>query len=91
MGYQDLGGPTPINYRPDDDSAMLAIGDALKVQKVCNAFKNDRQRNLKEGKKRTKKKSTSNISSRAVGPHAAGERLISYIVSIEYVHRPTYP
>ena len=34
MEYQDLGGPTPINYRPDDDSAMLAIGDELKVQKV---------------------------------------------------------
>ena len=67
MGYQDLGGPTPINYRPDDDSAMLAIGDALKVQKVCNAFKNDRQRNLKEGKKRTKKKRVKKQTSTDIG------------------------
>ena len=67
MGYQDLGGPTPINYRPDDDSAMLAIGDALKVQKVCNAIKNDRQRNLKEGKRRNKKKRVKKQTSTDVG------------------------
>jgi hypothetical protein len=67
MGYQDLGGPTPINYRPDDDSAMLAIGDALKVQKVCNAIKNDRQRNLKEGKRRNKKKKVKKQTGTDVG------------------------
>ena len=28
--YQDCGGPTPDNYKPDDDSAKLSIGSTLK-------------------------------------------------------------
>ena len=28
--YEDLGGPTPENYRPDDDSAKLVPGKSLK-------------------------------------------------------------
>ncbi len=37
--YEDLGGPTPDNYRPDDDSAKLkAPGETLKqVRDIVNA------------------------------------------------------
>ena len=30
VSYQDCGGPTPDNYKPDDDSAKLSIGSTLK-------------------------------------------------------------
>ena len=43
MNYQDLGGPTPFNYRPDDDSSKLSIGKQKKVKKVCSAFRKKRQ------------------------------------------------
>lgn len=39
VGYEDLGGPTPENYRPDDDSAVLKTpGTTLaQVKNVVNA------------------------------------------------------
>ena len=43
MNYQDLGGPTPFNYRPDDDSSKLSIGTEKKVKKVCSAFRKKKQ------------------------------------------------
>jgi hypothetical protein len=39
IGYEDLGGPTPENYRPDDDSAALKTPGATlaQVKNVVNA------------------------------------------------------
>ena len=39
VGYEDLGGPTPENYRPDDDSALLKTPGATlsQVKDVVNA------------------------------------------------------
>jgi hypothetical protein len=39
IGYEDLGGPTPENYRPDDDSAVLKTPGATlsQVKDVVNA------------------------------------------------------
>jgi len=39
VGYEDLGGPTPENYRPDDDSAALKTPSATlsQVKDVVNA------------------------------------------------------
>jgi len=39
VGYEDLGGPTPENYRPDDDSAQLKTPGATlaQVKNVVNA------------------------------------------------------
>ena len=39
VGYEDLGGPTPENYRPDDDSAALKTPGATlaQVKNVVNA------------------------------------------------------
>ena len=46
MKYQDLGGPTPFNYRPDDDSAKLSTTLTPKVRKkldrICNLFRENR-------------------------------------------------
>ena len=38
-GWEDLGGPTPENYRPDDDSAALKTPGATlaQVRNVVNA------------------------------------------------------
>jgi len=33
VNYQDLGGPTPFNYRPDDDSVKLSTTLTPKVRK----------------------------------------------------------
>ena len=47
MKYQDLGGPTPFNYRPDDDSAKLSTTLTPKVRKkldkICRLFRENRQ------------------------------------------------
>jgi hypothetical protein len=39
VGYEDLGGPTPFNYRPDDDSAKFkdAAATLAQVKDVVNA------------------------------------------------------
>ena len=46
MNYQDLGGPTPFNYRPDDDSSKLSTTLTPKVRKkldhICNLFREKR-------------------------------------------------
>ena len=46
MNYQDLGGPTPFNYRPDDDSSKLSTTLTPKVRKkldhICNLFRESR-------------------------------------------------
>ena len=45
MKYQDLGGPTPFNYRPDDDSAKLKIISPLvskKMDMVAKLFREHR-------------------------------------------------
>ena len=39
MKYQDLGGPTPQNYRPDDNSAKLDLNTRKKVDMVCSVFR----------------------------------------------------
>ena len=50
MKYQDLGGPTPFNYRPDDDSAKLSTTLTPKVRKkldkVCRMFREYRKWNV---------------------------------------------
>jgi len=39
MRYQDLGGPVPQNYRPDDNSAKLNLNTRKKVDIVCSVFR----------------------------------------------------
>ena len=44
--YQDLGGPTPTNYRPDDNSAKLSLSQNEKVERVCSVFRRKQKRDL---------------------------------------------
>ena len=46
MKYQDLGGPTPTNYRPDDNSAKLSLSQNEKVERVCSVFRRKQKRDL---------------------------------------------
>ena len=40
--YEDLGGPTPENYKPDDDSAKVKEpGGTLKQVKDCLLYTSD--------------------------------------------------
>jgi molybdopterin converting factor small subunit len=51
-GWEDLGGPTPENYKPDDDSAKMSSGSTLKqVRDVVNksAGKADAMQKLPAG------------------------------------------
>jgi hypothetical protein len=52
MKYQDLGGPTPTNYRPDDNSAKLSPSARQKVDMVCSVFhrkwQRDREKKVRE-------------------------------------------
>lgn len=48
MKYQDLGGPTPTNYRPDDNSAKLSLSQNEKVERVCSVFRRKQKRDLKK-------------------------------------------
>jgi hypothetical protein len=51
-GWEDLGGPTPDNYKPDDDSAKMSSGSTLKqVRDVVNksAGKADAMQKLPAG------------------------------------------
>ena len=56
--YQDCGGPTPDNYKPDDDSAKLSIGSTLKqVRDVVTrgAKAAEAMKKMKEEKEEDKK------------------------------------
>ncbi|MDW7641047.1 MAG: hypothetical protein SCG72_01435 [Nitrosarchaeum sp.] len=71
ISYQDCGGPTPDNYKPDDDSAKLSIGSTLKQvrdvvtrgAKAAEAMKmkeekeEDKEDDDDDEKKKNKKKS----------------------------------
>ena len=54
--YEDLGGPTPENYKPDDDSAKLKEPKIKTVKDVVNRGAKERIQCLPCPKKKSKPK-----------------------------------